>query len=105
MNLKRLNRFAVFILLCAMALICASCHSPHRRLGPIGWRAIFDGGRTEGWQMTGPGEMKLQDGELVTYGGMGLFWYTREKFGDCRIRVVFKLTAADDNSGVFIRIP
>ena len=55
--------------------------------------------------MTGPGEMKLQDGELVTYGGMGLFWYTREKFGDCRIRVVFKLTAADDNSGVFIRIP
>jgi hypothetical protein len=70
-----------------------------------GWKAIFNGRTTEGWQMTGPGELKLENGELVTYGGMGLFWYSREKFGDCRIRVVFKPTAADDNSGVFIRIP
>ena len=55
--------------------------------------------------MAGPGELKLEDEELVTYGGMGLLWFTREKFGDCRIRVVFKPTMADDNSGVFIRIP
>ena len=55
--------------------------------------------------MTGPGEFKLESGELVTYGGMGLFWYAREKFGDCRIRVVFQPTFAHDNSGVFIRVP
>ena len=42
--------------------------------------------------MTGPGEIKLEDGELVTYGGMGLLWYTGEKLGNCRIRVVFKPT-------------
>jgi hypothetical protein len=57
------------------------------------------------WRMIGPGELKLQDGELVTYGGMGLLWYTGEKLGNCRIRVVFKPTDADDNSGFFIRIP
>jgi len=36
---------------------------------------------------------------------MGLLWYTREKFGNCAIRVVFRTTKPDDNSGVFIRIP
>jgi len=55
--------------------------------------------------MAGPGELKLESGELVTYGGMGLLWYAREKFGNCQIRVVFKLSKANDNSGVFIRIP
>ncbi len=55
--------------------------------------------------MTGPGELKLENGELVTYGGMGLLWYSREKFSQCEIKVVFKLTGEKDNSGVFIRIP
>ena len=32
-------------------------------------------------------------------------WYTREKFRDVRIRVVFKLSAENADSGVFIRIP
>ncbi len=36
---------------------------------------------------------------------MGLLWYTRERLGDCTFRVVFKTTTADDNSGIFIRIP
>ena len=55
--------------------------------------------------MAGPGELRLENDELVTYGGMGMLWYTKEKFGDCRIRVTFKPTSAQDNSGVFIRIP
>jgi hypothetical protein len=70
-----------------------------------GWRPLFDGRSTDGWQMVGPGELKLERDELVTYGGMGLLWYTREKLGNCRIRVMFKPTLRDDNSGVFIRIP
>jgi len=41
----------------------------------------------------------------VTVGGMGMLWYTREKFSNCQIRVVFKPTGSNDNSGVFIRIP
>lgn len=69
------------------------------------WRPIFNGRSTEGWQMVGPGELRLENGVLVTYGGMGMLWYTKEKFGDCRLRVVFKPTTAQDNSGVFIRIP
>ena len=82
-----------------------SCRTENHRLGQAGWRPLFDGRNTNGWQMIGPGELRLESGELVTYGGMGMLWYTREKFGNCRIRVVFKPTGAKDNSGVFIRIP
>ena len=72
---------------------------------PPTWRTVFDGGSTAGWEMVGPGELKLENGELVSYGGMGLLWYTKEKFGGCQIRVVYKVTGDHDNSGVFIRIP
>jgi len=42
---------------------------------------------------------------LKTDGGMGLLWYSREKIGDATLRVVFKLTGKESDSGVFIRIP
>ncbi len=69
------------------------------------WRPLFNGKNTTGWEMVGPGELKLEKGELITEGGMGLLWFTKEKFGNCQIKVVFKLSATNDNSGVFIRIP
>jgi hypothetical protein len=68
------------------------------------WRALFDGKTTDGWEMTGPGRFVLEDGLLKTEGGMGLYWYNKEKFGDCILKVVYKTTHKDDNSGVFIRI-
>jgi hypothetical protein len=46
----------------------------------------------------------LEDGALRTEGGMGLLWYTRETFGDCVIRVVYKTTNEAANAGVFVRI-
>ena len=35
---------------------------------------------------------------------MGLLYYERERLGDCQIKVLFKLSGTNDNSGVFIRI-
>lgn len=67
-------------------------------------RILLDSNHTNHWRMVGPGEFKWENGALVTYGGMGLLFYEREQFSDCKIRVVFKLTGKDDNSGVFIRI-
>ncbi|HEY6292757.1 MAG TPA: DUF1080 domain-containing protein [Terriglobia bacterium] len=69
------------------------------------WKQIFDGKDLEGWEHVGPGDFTVQDGLLTTQGGMGLLWYTPEKIGNAQIRVVFKTTAPDSNSGVFIRIP
>ena len=69
------------------------------------WRQLFNGKNLDGWKHVGPGEDTVEDGMIRTHGGMGLLYWTREKFGNCRIRVVYKMRDHNDNSGVFIRIP
>jgi hypothetical protein len=68
------------------------------------WRPLFDGKSTDGWEHIGPGKIVLEDGLLRTEGGMGLLWYTKEKFGNCVLRVVYKTSDRSSNSGVFVRI-
>lgn len=71
------------------------------------WRPLFNGVSLEGWQQVGPGRFVVENGTLRTEGGMGLLWYTGEKFGNATIRVVYRIPDPDagGNSGVFIRIP
>jgi hypothetical protein len=69
-----------------------------------GWQPLFDGHGLAGWEHIGPGEFVVDNGVLETKGGMGLLWYSREKLGDCVIRVVYKTAGRNDNSGVYIRI-
>lgn len=71
--------------------------------GDAGWRQLFDG-TLDGWEHVGPGRFVIEDGMLRSEGGMGLLWYTRETFGDCVLRLVYKTTDAASNSGVFVRI-
>jgi len=71
--------------------------------GP-GEKTLFDGKSVKGWEHVGPGAFRLEDGVLRTEGGMGLLWFTGEKFGDCVLRVVYRTTSKVSNSGVFIRI-
>ena len=52
-----------------------------------------------------PRRSTVEDGLIQTHGGMGLLYWTGGKFGNCVIRVVFKMRDHNDNSGVFIRIP
>jgi hypothetical protein len=68
-------------------------------------RPLFNGKDLDGWQQVGPGSFVVKDGMLKTEGGMGMLWYTRAKIGNATIRVVFRLTNKESDSGVFIRIP
>jgi hypothetical protein len=70
-----------------------------------GWRQLFNGKDMTGWQQVGPGSFVVENGMLKSVGGMGLLWYTPNKISNSVIRVVFKVTNDNDNSGVFIRIP
>ena len=73
---------------------------------PVGERQLlFNGTDLEGWEHIGPGRVYVEDGLMKTEGGMGLLWYTLEKFGDCTLKVVYTTTTVNDNSGIFIRIP
>ena len=68
------------------------------------WKQLFNGRDMDGWQMAGQGRFVVENGLLRTEGNMGLLWYTREAFGNCIIRVVYKTSEPSSNSGIFIRI-
>lgn len=73
---------------------------------------MSDSGRTlltrvaSGWRIAGKGGARwLDDDVLETEGGPGLLWYADEAFDDFILRVEWRTTRPDDNSGVFIRCP
>jgi hypothetical protein len=68
-------------------------------------KPLFNGKDLTGWTHVGAGSVVVENGLLKTVGGMGLLYYTGERFGDCVIRVVYRTTTVDDNSGIFVRIP
>ena len=67
-------------------------------------RQLFNGSDLSGWEHVGPGGFVVEDGALKTQGGMGLLWFTEAKVGNAVLRVVYRVSRAEDNSGVFIRI-
>lgn len=69
------------------------------------WVQLFNGKNLDGWQHIGPGEVVVEDDVMKTIGGMGLLWYTRQKFQDVEIKVIYNVADNDVNSGVFIRLP
>lgn len=69
------------------------------------WRQLFNGKDLAGWKHVGPGSQYVEDGLIKSHGGMGLLYWKGEKFGNCTIRVVFRMRDTNSNSGVFIRIP
>lgn len=73
-------------------------------LNAASWKPLFNGKNLDGWKHVGPGSFRVEDGMLVTEGGMGLLWYTGAKVGNSTIRIVFKTGADRGNSGVYIRM-
>ena len=80
------------------------------KAGAGGWRTIplVQAGKVApGWKHTGYGTFVVDDGTLRTEcdeRGLGLLVYTREKFGDCQLRVVYRAKDERSNAGVYVRI-
>jgi len=91
------------ILFLAPILLLGALSSPPPE--NAGWRPLFDGKDLSGWTHVGPGSMSVENGLIRTHGGMGLLYFATEKFGNCVIRVVYRMEHHNDNSGVFVRIP
>jgi hypothetical protein len=69
-----------------------------------GWQMLFDGDDLAGWQHVGKGQFLHYDHMLQSDGNMGVLWYSKQKFGNCVIRVIYKVNDPGSNSGVFVRI-
>lgn len=78
---------------------------PNQPTTNLGWRPLFNGKDLAGWKHVGKGSMLVEKGLIHGKGGMGLLYYTKEKFGNCTLRVVYKMQKENSNAGVFIRIP
>jgi hypothetical protein len=106
----------------AAAMVLVSCTSDRRdpagqtasSAGEPAWRSlplITDGKVDPAWFFTGYGtfavDHEVNGGALRTdcdARGLGLLVYGKERFGDCQIRVVYRLKDPRSNSGVYIRI-
>jgi len=89
----------------ALALVSAAALAADAKPQAGSWKQLFNGKDLTGWQQVGPGSFVVESGMLKPVGGMGLLYWKGGKIGNAVVRVVFKVTKADDNSGVFIRIP
>jgi hypothetical protein len=107
-NQSKTARLAVLIML-VMPCGCAGQADQQAGEAPRPQRAepliLFDGGTLDGWSQAGPGGFQVVDGVMQSQGGMGLLWYAERMFGDFVLDLDWRVTAAADNSGVFVRFP
>jgi 3-keto-disaccharide hydrolase len=74
------------------------------------WRSIpliQSGQVAPEWQQAGWGKFVVEGDSIRTEPsekGLGLLVYTKERLGDCQIRIVYRPQDARDNSGVHIRM-
>ncbi|SDU61467.1 ThuA domain-containing protein [Jiangella alkaliphila] len=70
-----------------------------------GYQSLFDGTADSlaAWRMAGPGGFLHADCELVSYGGLGLYWYD-QAFTDYSLKLDWMMPG-DDNSGIFVGFP
>ncbi len=80
------------------------------------WKILFDGALAEPWRMStianqpghdDPGRFEVEDGALIAQPGtdIGLLWYAEPTPPDYELVLQWRQSAADDNSGVFVRFP
>ena len=108
------TKFIVSVLVCCLLALLACQAGAREEKQPAAlaadssptkeWKQLYNGRDLDGWEHVGPGRFVVEDGLLKTEGGMGLLWYTRERFGNCVLRIVYKTSKEDSNSGVFVRI-
>ena len=89
---------------CTLITVLAAVFLIAARAPDSQWKQLFNGKDLTGWKHVGPGHMTVENGLIQTHGGMGLLYWTGGKVGHSRIRVIYKMRDANDNSGVFIRI-
>jgi len=98
-----LKRIA-FLLLATAALMTAAEKQLFNGKDLTGWARIP---RHEGAPADQKPGFEIRDGLLVSIPDAPEddLWYTRQKIGNATLRVVYKVGAADANSGIFTRIP
>lgn len=70
-----------------------------------GFRPLLDALSLSHWRQCGPGHFEVNDGIATAVGGMGLWWFTEQEYGDFVLRGEFLQEQPLADSGVFLRFP
>ena len=99
--MKSFGRTIVFTALSSLLLATSV-----RAVEP-GFIPLLDREHTTGWKQTGPGDVSMKDGVVTTSSanGNGVFWYSPRVFNDFILKLEFKGTQKEFNSGIFFRFP
>lgn len=97
--------YRIKIVITALVLLILSSGVSATAQDRDGWRQLFNGKDLKGWKHAGPGEQYVEDGLIKSHGGMGILYWPGEKFGNCIIKVVWRMRDENSNSGIFIRMP
>src|SRR6478672_143965 len=96
-------RFSLpFLATCLLSMAIQAAEETWRKLA-----LVEDGQVAAAWQQAGWGKMVVEGDAIRTEpseNGLGLAVYTKEKFGNCQIRIVYRPQSARSNSGVHIRM-
>ena len=96
--MKLASAFLVVVFGLSTALVAADWRQLH---------LIKDGKVAPEWQQAGWGQMVVEGDAIKTdpsEKGLGLLVYTKEKFGNCQIKIVYRPQDNRDNAGVHIRM-
>jgi choline dehydrogenase-like flavoprotein len=89
----------------ALARRCAGAIARESLGAEPGFAPLGTGG-TDGWKMAGTGGFIELGGNIIeSAGGIGLLWFAAQEFQNFTLRVDWRASAPDDNSGIFIRFP
>lgn len=96
---------AVIAALAIVAVVPGCSETPSTPSTSLSSLDLFDGSTLTGWSQAGPGGFDVVDETLQTRDGMGLLWYSAGEFTDFELTLEWRVGAATDNSGVFLRFP
>lgn len=78
-------------------------HEPE--LSTEGSFSLFTGHNLDDWSFVGSGDFVVEHGALMSRGKTGLLWYKHKRFGNCVVRVLYKVNDPETSSAVFVCIP
>jgi hypothetical protein len=90
--------------------LCAALLLGNAAVAAAQWRTLplVTGGKVDpAWAQVGWGGFAVDNGALRAEPddrGMGLLLYTKERFGDCQLRLVYRTQKSTSNAGVYIRM-
>ncbi len=95
----------IHVMAMSLAAILGGLSCAPRATDDTGFIPLLSQESLSHWRQCGPGRFVVKDGVATSEGGMGLWWYSAQQFGDFVLQGEFIQEQEIADSGVFLRFP